>query len=760
MITSFEIYAEILNREEDFYFLPRQQALGASGIGLIDTDGFLNNPAASSIFNQYYFNMYYLNFRIEGVDFIGVNSLVPINKSNLLAFDFSDMGTENSTLLYTENKIGLTYINKLFKNLTLGIRGYYHLLNTRDKENILNTDNIAGRAFSYNIGLLYSPVPDLNIGFVIKRPGSEIMHFNDITDRKVASSFIGTGISYKYKNMLFYTELSDQISQGVEYTVFNKFHIRFGVSKEFVKGSSFNFSGGFGIEYKNFKINYAYKHNSYLPDLHIFSISSFILKQAGVIDIKKSFIRPLFASEYKHYFNYPPAYIIVKNKSSADIKFRVGIKINGIMKNYTFTDKWHILPSKGIKKLDIALNLPANIVYLQNTFNTTADFLVEYIYSDKNYTVNDEKNVIIYGGRYIKWDDIRKLGSFITPIDSTVIKFIDKLKNSNIDSKDFAFVNPNIKNAMLIYSGLQLLNMKYFNDPNIPDISKDNSSLDYIQYPGETFRKKSGDCDDLVALFASCLETAGINSAIISIPGHIFVALNTQVNISDMKSLSLKPDEFIRIDSTLWIPLELTHIEDAPFYRAWQIGAQLYREYKMKDMIEVIKTQDAWQVYPPNVNFQNSIIFDLSSEKLKQYFYNNFQSFYESRLNMISASLNNKFAKKYIYFNNVGAYLAQMGFINEAIDYFKKSISIKKNYKEAYVNLGNSFISLNMPDESIKYLKMGLKYNNSSELYLLLAISYAIKNDISTAQLYFNKAVKIEPSKRGKYEEIFRHYIP
>lgn len=150
--------------------------------------------------------------------------------------------------------------------------------------------------------------------------------------------------------------------------------------------------------------------------------------------------------------------------------------------------------------------------------------------------------------------------------------------------------------------------LKYILDPILP-IKKD-----FVQYPHETFYKKSGDCEDLVVYVISVLRHNNIHSAIVDINhnlsnsnsklttdkiGHVFLLVDTGINSSELQSLNLSEFQGIsRKDKngnkTIWIPLEVTDLENG-FNEAFKKGVDHY--YK-----EIINRGD--------INYEKTHVFD------------------------------------------------------------------------------------------------------------------------------------------------------
>ncbi len=123
--------------------------------------------------------------------------------------------------------------------------------------------------------------------------------------------------------------------------------------------------------------------------------------------------------------------------------------------------------------------------------------------------------------------------------------------------------------------------------------------IDHVQYPEETLRKGSGDCEDLAVFLASSLMAVGIHTAVVDLRprqgepvlaptaapgayGHVFLLVDTGIDAVLLDELGLNEFQGLTRSNatginTIWIPLEPT-VVDAGFARAFELGVQQYYE--------------------------------------------------------------------------------------------------------------------------------------------------------------------------------------
>jgi transglutaminase-like putative cysteine protease len=205
--------------------------------------------------------------------------------------------------------------------------------------------------------------------------------------------------------------------------------------------------------------------------------------------------------------------------------------------------------------------------------------------------------VTLYGKNAILWANGDMVGSFVTPRDDTLRNFVREATNRYAPPAQGALNQP-LALASTVYNTLSAYGMRYQADPNTPYSRVAADQVDYVQFPRETLRLKSGDCDDLSVLLSAAYENLGIETAIIDVPGHLFLMFRTGLKEADRGAISLQDDLFAIRDGEVWIPVESTLIATS-FSDAWAEGARRYHEADAKKQIKVLSLKQAWERYPP-----------------------------------------------------------------------------------------------------------------------------------------------------------------
>lgn len=179
----------------------------------------------------------------------------------------------------------------------------------------------------------------------------------------------------------------------------------------------------------------------------------------------------------------------------------------------------------------------------------------------------------------LSWDDTGRLASFVTPFDGAVESFAFA---ALAEGRREGLPSENLVRAAAICSALGSLPLRYVPDPASPleEVFRGSGAVDTVRFPRTTLAYRGGDCDDTSALLAALLEAAGVPTAIVTSPGHVFVALDAGLPPRDAWILgSASTLANLAIGNTLWIPLESTTLEGG-LAGAWKAASALVARYR------------------------------------------------------------------------------------------------------------------------------------------------------------------------------------
>jgi len=415
----------------------------------------------------------------------------------------------------------------------------------------------------------------------------------------------------------------------------------------------------------------------------------------------------IFSSSYKYYESHPAGRVVVRNNTdSAYPKVKLSFSIKDFM-DYPSEIEIEQVPAR--EQVAVQLKPVFSNRILEVTENTPvqSEIALTYYIAGEAKQVTRSFPVMLYERHAMVWDQKAKLGAFVTPKDPPVVDFSRAVIRPYVDT------NPNLHQSLVyaraLYDALGVLGLKYIVDPTSPfqEFSEKPASVDYLAYPRDTLSRKSGDCDDLSILFAACMEDIGISTAFIDVPGHVFVMFNTGVTEKDKATLGFDDQMIVSYQGTIWIPVEMTMVGSS-FTRAWQKGAEEYRDWSARGKIDLIETQKAWDVFKP-VTLPNgdSKSARVPREAIEAAFPEELEALGSQRLALLSAAYVAQLKKDP---NDVAA-LAQLGILYgenglyaESLVQFQKVLALDKNSALAYNNIGNvSFLQERYEDARKAY---------------------------------------------------------
>ncbi|MDX8382777.1 MAG: tetratricopeptide repeat protein, partial [Ghiorsea sp.] len=312
--------------------------------------------------------------------------------------------------------------------------------------------------------------------------------------------------------------------------------------------------------------------------------------------LKQLHFSRVFSAAYKQYTDVPVGKLVVKNEAGVDY---TNIKISLFVKEYmdfpttTVVDK---VPANGEIEVNLLAAFNNKILDIDEDTSIQTEVKAEYYLAGKPHQEILNESMTVYGKNAIVWDKLDMVGSFVTPKDEPLAVFTRQLVNAYNPGK--GAINARVSKAMTVYNGLSAYGIKYLVDPNTPYGNLDALQLDTVQFPRETLRQRSGDCDDLSILLAASLANLGIETAILDVPAHLLMMFNTGVPESRKDSISLNDEAIAIVDGQVWIPLEATLIA-ASFTEAWAEGARKYHLYGKQATMKVMPLAKAWNSYTP-----------------------------------------------------------------------------------------------------------------------------------------------------------------
>lgn len=191
------------------------------------------------------------------------------------------------------------------------------------------------------------------------------------------------------------------------------------------------------------------------------------------------------------------------------------------------------------------------------------DVSIEFYNSvNQKYESQDSVEINVVGRNTFYWTYPQMVASWVTPSQPVIKQFASRATGG---LATYATTTQQKMAARWLFESMRAYGIQYVTDPT--------KGLDYIQYPIETLTNKGGDCEDEAILYASLLESIGINSVIILVPGHAFSGFTDKEGYL--------------------VPIETTASD---FDSALQSGLNTYNFYKSN--ATVVYPSQQWTNYP------------------------------------------------------------------------------------------------------------------------------------------------------------------
>jgi hypothetical protein len=349
------------------------------------------------------------------------------------------------------------------------------------------------------------------------------------------------------------------------------------------------------------------------------------------------------------------------------------------------------------------------------------------------------------------WDERGRYASFITPKDPPLLTFVRSIVTQYKDVKDEPQLAAAVFNAAGVYG------LTYIPDPTNPyQVSSGKAdTVDYIQFPRETLERKSGDCDDLVAFYTSALDSMGIATRVVEVPGHMFMMFSTGVHAEE--DGYTMDDMYVIYEDKLWIPVETT-VVGSSFVKAWELGAKHYYEWKSKGLT-ILNIQNEWETYKPASLAESKWKpVEISKESIDKKFPNEVMSMLK-----ISSQTKTRHYRQHIDKNpsdvdahlQIGIILAKLGDRDEAMKYFDKVLVLQPRNAAALNNRGNLFMIADKYEEAQRAYREATRINpEDANIWINLAKAYKATNEIKEAKAAFIKAQGLDINIKKKYKAL------
>ncbi len=469
------------------------------------------------------------------------------------------------------------------------------------------------------------------------------------------------------------------------------------------------------------------------------------------LDIEVVKLSDIFSNSYKMYEKDGIGRIKLTNNTSKPME---KIKVSFMLKDFMdFSTEGKIDKLMPGESEELVLKAVFNNSILTLTEDSSVQAMIEASYFDNGKRVTYSKNptVNVYDKHRLSWSERERFAAFVTPKDPPIVSLVRSVVGEFKETKD------EIQLAAGFFDALGLYGLTYIQDPSNPYqvSSGKGDAVDYIQFPRETLERKSGDCDDLVAFYSAGLESMGMNTRVLEVPGHMFMMFSTGIPADD--DGYTMDNMYVIYEGVLWVPVETTLVGNS-FIKAWENGSATYYKYK-DNGLTILDVHSAWDTYKPaslpDSGWKASGLTRAEIEK----------KFPNDHLSVLKISSQTK-TRRYLSaiqkspsdvdsLLQMGIILAKLGDHKEAMKYFDKVISLEPKNAAALNNRGNLLMIDDKYQDATKAYQAASKASpDDAQVWINLARAYKRVGDTKNAKAAFVKAQKLDPKVKEQYRAL------
>ena len=474
----------------------------------------------------------------------------------------------------------------------------------------------------------------------------------------------------------------------------------------------------------------------------------------------------VFAAMQSYYLEHPVGSLTIANADRHRITdLHIAFHQPAFMDSPTTCASIDELEPGASKTVDLFAVFNQEVFRTEGTIPLTGEVIASYRTQGRPVEQRFPISFDLYDKTALVWDDDRKAAALVTPADSALRNYGAFIRRVGVKTERPGVPEP-LQTAIRTYHALVELGVVYQSDPVLP-FARAQGNVEFVDsvcLPRDALLRGAGDCDDLTVLYAALLEAVGIEAGFITIPGHIYPAVNTKVPASRARTVHPDPAMTLIVNDEVWVPVEITLLGRGSFLDAWRTGAAQYAEYdEAPDHRQFIVVREAQQVYRP-VGLRESDLglqYGQADAILTR--------FERDMADISSAALAHagRIASergRAADYNRLGIEAARYGQLGEAEASFRRALAIDPLSIEAIVNLGSlqhlngdHRSAIRTLNDAATQLKEALAAGTVSPrtaaleagINATLSRSYAAIEDHDRAALHLARVPALEPADAG-----------
>ncbi|MFA5517325.1 MAG: hypothetical protein WDA20_13685 [Desulfuromonadales bacterium] len=469
------------------------------------------------------------------------------------------------------------------------------------------------------------------------------------------------------------------------------------------------------------------------------------------IEIAIESLDDIYSNTYKLYEDKGIGQVRITNNTGDRL---AKIKVTFTLKDFMdFPSEVEINDLEPRTSKDLTLKPIFNNLILNLTEDTSvqAEIVASFYRNQKLATFSKIQPLRLFEKHRMSWDEQERFAAFVTPKDPIILEF-----SRGIASQFSDFADP-ILFAGVAFDALGMTGLAYLQDPSNPYqiTSEQTDYVDYIQYPRETLARKSGDCDDLVGLYSAILESLGIRTQVVEVPGHMFLMFETSLDPKTVGETS--KSMYVENADKLWVPVEVTKVGGS-FMKAWDVGLVNYRKFENQGLT-LMDVRAAWGTFKPaNLPLSDWRAPAIGRKDLENRFKDEVPTLRKIRLQNLGqkhlAQLRLDPQDSHALLQ-LGILYARAGEPREAVGILEKACSLLPGEAMTHNNLGNAYYMLEeyAKAEAAYRKAAGFDAGDPGILVNLARVQLRLKKK-GEATASFQKAVTMSPEIGEKYRSL------
>jgi tetratricopeptide (TPR) repeat protein len=470
-------------------------------------------------------------------------------------------------------------------------------------------------------------------------------------------------------------------------------------------------------------------------------------------DVATDVILPVF---YQYYDEHPIGRAVIANKGRQPARdLKVSVFIKSYMDSPKTVEVQGEVPAGGTRQIDLYALFTDKVLEITEGTKVAAEIGLAFTAGKESWTSSSVQTIRLENRNASTWDDNRRAAAFVTARDPAVLAYA-KTVASLVRSGENQVLDYALRTAIAMHGALGLSGIGYVPDPKTPYIQyvKNAAAIDFLQFPRQTLAYKSGDCDDLTVLYAALLAAASVDTALVTVPEHIFVAFALDLPADSASRFLGSTDGLIIRDGRAWMPLEVTLVRES-FLAAWQEGAREWKQYAGGKDAGFYPLTEAWKTFepvglpgeaaaspPPDARIVETYLAEIN--RLADHLLGPRVRELEGRISQA------KDAQR--LYNSLGLLYARFGILDKAEAQFQKSAAIR-SYAPALLNLGNVYLLRKLPTKALTFYQQALRQDPGNPNVLAgLVQTYRAMNRTADADRSFAQLAQVSPDTAKRFE--------